>query len=310
MAVDQLPGASSPLTNIPAPKSNDKGLNMRFGANTFIFSSPFSTDHHLGLVKKLKDMGLDLIEVAVEDPALVDVEVLKKALEEHDMGAVVCGAFGPDRNISSLDPEIRANAKEYLYWLIDAAETLGSKNVIGPMYSAVGKPRLEDPEERKIEWGLAVKGLKEACQYAQEKGVSLAFEPLNRFETDLINIVEQGLTLIEEVGEPNIGLHLDTFHMHLEEKDSAAAVRMVGDRVFHVHACENDRGVPGTGQVNWRSVFEALAEIGYDGDIVIESFTPEVKSIARAVCIWREIAPSQDAIVQEGTAFLKTLVAK
>jgi D-psicose/D-tagatose/L-ribulose 3-epimerase len=281
---------------------------MRFGANTFIFNSPFSTDHHLGLVKKFKDMGLDVIEVAVEDPALVDIDALKKALDEHEIGVVVCGAFGPDRNISSLDPEVRATAKEYLYWLIDAAEALGSKNVIGPMYSAVGKPRLEDPEDRKIEWELAVKGLKEACQYAQPKGVNLAFEPLNRFETDLINIVEQGLALINDVDEPNIGLHLDTFHMHLEEKDSAAAVRMAGDRVFHVHACENDRGVPGTGQVNWKGVFEAFNEIGYDGDIVIESFTPEVKTIARAVCIWREIAPDQDSIVSEGTAFLKTLV--
>lgn len=283
---------------------------MRFGANTFIFSSPFSTDQHLGLVKKFKDMGLDLIEVAVEDPELVDLDVLKKELEAQDLSVVVCGAFGPDRNISSLDPEIRAAAKEYFYWMIDAAEILGSPTVIGPMYSAVGKPRLADPEDRKMEWGLAVKGLKEASLYAQAKGIKLAFEPLNRFETDMINIVEQGLELIKDVGEPNFGLHLDTFHMHLEEKDSAAAIKLAGDRVFHIHACENDRGVPGTGQVKWEAVFDALAEIGYDGDIVIESFTPEVKTIARAVCIWRKIAPDQDAIVQEGTAFLKSLVAK
>ena len=95
--------------------------------------------------------------------------------------------------------------------------------------------------------------------------------------------------------------------MHLEEKDSGAAIRAAGDRVFHVHACENDRGVPGTGQVDWEGVFRALKEIGYDGDVVIESFTPEVKSIARAVCIWREIAPDQDTIVREGTAFLRSL---
>jgi D-psicose/D-tagatose/L-ribulose 3-epimerase len=95
--------------------------------------------------------------------------------------------------------------------------------------------------------------------------------------------------------------------MHLEEKDSAAAVRKAGDRVFHVHACENDRGVPGTGQVDWEGVFRALQEIEYQGHVVIESFTPEVQSIARAVCIWREIAPSQDAIAGEGLKFLQTL---
>jgi D-psicose/D-tagatose/L-ribulose 3-epimerase len=280
---------------------------MKYGANTFIFTSPFSTGNDLGLIKKLKEMGLDLIEVAVEDPDLVDLMALKAALTEHEMGVVVCGAFGPDRNISSLDPGVRDTAREYLYWLIDAAEFLGSENVIGPMYSAVGKPRLESAADRETEWGFAVSELKAACQYAAKKGVKLAFEPLNRFETDLVNIVEQGMKLIADVGEPNIGLHIDTFHMHLEEKDSAAAIRLGGNRIFHVHACENDRGVPGTGQVAWNSVMEALKEIGYDGNLVIESFTPEVKSIARAVCIWREIAPDQESIVREGTAFLKSL---
>ena len=104
----------------------------------------------------------------------------------------------------------------------------------------------------------------------------------------------------------HLGFHLDTFHMHLEEKDSADAVRRAGDRIFHFHACENDRGVPGTGQVDWTGVFEALVETGYDGNVVIESFTPEVKSIARAVCIWREIAPDQDSIARDGLTFIKT----
>jgi D-psicose/D-tagatose/L-ribulose 3-epimerase len=135
----------------------------------------------------------------------------------------------------------------------------------------------------------------------------LAFEPLNRFETDLVNVVDQGLRLIKDVGSPNLGFHLDTFHMHLEEKDSAAAIKKAGDRIFHFHACENDRGVPGTGQVDWEGVFKALAEVGYDGNVVIESFTPEVKSIARAVCIWREIAPDQDTIARDGLTFIKSL---
>ena len=280
---------------------------MRFGANTFIFRSPFSTDTDLDLIPKLKGMGFDLIEVAVEDPALVDVPSLKKALEEHDLGVVTCGAFGPGRNISSLDPTERAAAREYLVWMIDAAAELGSDVVAGPMYSAVGKARLEDEEDRAREWQLAVDGLKEMSAYAGEKGVKLAFEPLNRFETDLVNIVDQGLKLIDDVGSPYLGFHLDTFHMHLEEKDSAAAVRKAGDRIFHFHACENDRGVPGTGQVDWEGVFEALAEVGYEGNIVIESFTPEVKSIARAVCIWREIAPDQDSIARDGLEFIKSL---
>jgi len=279
---------------------------MKFGANTFIWRSPFSTDTDLDLVKKLKDMGFDLIEVAVEDPALINLDQLHQALKENKMGIVMCGAFGPGRNLSSLDVKEREAAREYLIWMIKAAQKLGSDVVAGPMYSAVGKARLEDPADREKEWQLAVDGLKEMCAYAAERGVKLAFEPLNRFENDLVNIVDQGLKLIQEVGEPNLGFHLDTFHMHLEEKDSASAISKAGDRIFHFHACENDRGVPGTGQVDWTGVFEALAKTGYDGNIVIESFTPEVKSIARAVCIWREIAPDQDSIARDGLKFIKS----
>ncbi len=280
---------------------------MQFGANTFIWRSPFSTETDLDLIERIKDMGFDLIEIAVEDPAHVDLQVLKAALEKNEMKAVMCGVFGPGRNISSLDAEERANAESYLKWMIDAAADLDAGPVIGPMYSAVGKDRLVDPADREKEWQLAVEGLKIACKYGAERGVRLAFEPLNRFETDMINIVDQGLKLIADVGEPNLGLHIDTFHMHLEEKDSAAAIRKAGDRVFHVHACENDRGVPGTGQVDWEAIFNVLSDIKYQGAVSIESFTPEVKSIARAVCIWREIAPDQDSIAKDGLKFIKSL---
>lgn len=280
---------------------------MRFGANTFIWESPFSTAEHLYLVDKLQALGFDLIEVAVEDPQLVDVGLLQQAAENAGLGVVMCGAFGPERNLSSLAASERAAAEDYLKWMIDAAARVGSPVVCGPMYSAVGKPRLPEAEDRRREWDLAVRGLQAMSSYAAARGVKLAFEPLNRFENDLINVVDQGLDLIADVGAPNLGFHLDTFHMHLEEKDSAAAVRKAGERVFHVHACENDRGIPGSGQVNWSGVFQALQAIGYDGNVVIESFTPQVKSIARAVCIWREIAPDQDTLAREGLAFLRTL---
>jgi D-psicose/D-tagatose/L-ribulose 3-epimerase len=125
----------------------------------------------------------------------------------------------------------------------------------------------------------------------------------------MINVVSQGLKFIDETGMENVGFHLDTFHMHLEEKDSADAIRKAGKKVFHFHACENDRGIPGTGQVHWEVIAQALKDINYQGPVVIESFTNQVKEIARAVCIWREIAPSQDAIAAQGLNFLKALLA-
>lgn len=283
---------------------------MKFGANTFIWESPFSTTDHLYLLDKVRQMGFDLLEVAIEDPALVNVPALRRAAQAAGVGIVVCGAFGPDRNLSSADAAIRQNAETYLAWLIDAAAELESPVVAGPMYSAVGKERLATAVARRQEWDRAVAGLQTWGAYAEQRGVRLAFEPLNRFENDVINVVDQGLALIEQVGGTAVGLHLDTFHMHLEEKDSAAAIRRAGPHIFHVHACENDRGVPGTGQVNWQGVAQALRDVHYQGAVVIESFTPQVQSIARAVCIWREIAPNQDAIATDGLAFLQELLRR
>ncbi len=282
---------------------------MKFGVNTFVWVSPCSTEAVRALAPKVKDMGFDILELAVEGTDFIDTAQVKRILDENDLLPIVCGAFGPDRNLCSSDPAIVQNAKAYIRWLIDAAQALGAPVVAGPMYSAVGKAHLEDDAARLAEWDLAVQGVCEMAQYARPKGVRLALEMLNRFETDMLNVVSQGLAFINQTGMDNAGFHLDTFHMHLEEKNSADAIRLAGDKLFHFHACENDRGVPGTGQVQWQAVAQALKDVRYDGPVVIESFTPQVKEISRAVCIWREIAPSQDAIAQQGLQFLKSLLA-
>ncbi len=280
---------------------------MQFGANTFIWASPFSTAAHLSLLDHVARLGFDVIEVAFEDPALIDLEALAGRAADVGLGVLVCGAYGPGRNLVSADPAERAATAAYVRTLIDAAARLGSPIVGGPAYGAVGKTPAADPAARQRERDLAAAELRPLADYAGERGVRLALEPLNRFETDLINVVAQGLALCEAIGSPHVGLHLDTFHMHLEERDSGAAIRAAGDRLFHFHACENDRGTPGRGQVAWPAVAAALADVGYSGPVVIESFTPEVKSIARAVCIWRELAGSQDELAREGLAFLKGL---
>ena len=284
------------------------GEKMKFGINTFVWVSPFTTEVAEEIADKVKNLGFDILEISVEDPEKIDVPVINTIVKNKQLGVVVCGAFGPSRDIASKDPEIVRNAKDYIRWLIDAAEALGAEVVSGPMYSYVGKEHYQDPIERRKEWERSISGIREMAVYAEQKGVKLALEALNRFETDMINIVEQGLVYINDVKMENVGLHLDTFHMHLEEKSSSDAIRLAGDKIFHFHACENDRGIPGTGQVHWNEIAEALKEVGYPGPIVIESFSQEVKEIARAVCIWREIAPSQDAIAIEGLKFLKDLM--
>jgi D-psicose/D-tagatose/L-ribulose 3-epimerase len=282
---------------------------MKFGVNSFVWVSPCTTEAVHELAPKVKAMGFDLLEIACENPELLDVQSINQAMEKNNLDAIICGVFGPDRNICSHDPAIRANARRYSQWLIDAAAQLGSAVVCGPMYSAVGKAHLDDDNARAQEWNLAVTEIRDLADYAAGKGIKIALEALNRFETDMINTVSQGLAFISDVSRDNLGLHLDTFHMHLEEKSSPDAICMAGDKIYHFHACENDRGIPGTGQVHWPEISAALKSVGYQGPVVIESFTSQVKEIARAVCIWREIAPSQDAIAEQGLHFLRSLLA-
>jgi len=281
---------------------------MKFGANSFIWVSPLTTQS-LDLLDKVHVMGFDIFELAIEDQRLIDLPTVRDRLKRLGLGCSVCGAFGSQRDLSHESSLVRANALKYINGLVDVARILGAPVVAGPMYSATGKARLLPPEERRAERRRAAAGLRQAASYANERSVKLAIEPLNRFETDMINTTAQGLELIEEVGAPNLGLHLDTFHMHLEEKDSAAAIRLAGPRLFHFHASENDRGVPGSGQVHWPEVAAALKAIDYQGAVVIESFTPQLEEIARAVCLWRPVAPDQDTIAREGLAFLQGLFA-
>jgi D-psicose/D-tagatose/L-ribulose 3-epimerase len=156
---------------------------------------------------------------------------------------------------------------------------------------------------------ILVDQLRALADDAANHGVTLCVEPLNRFETSFINLASQAIELVDRVNKPACQIMLDTFHMGIEERSLGEAIRAVGPRLKHVHACENDRGAPGTGHVPWNDVAQALKDIRYDGPVVIESFTPKVKSIARAAAIWRPLAESPESLAFEGGAFLKKLLA-
>jgi len=219
----------------------------------------------------------------------------------------VCGVFGPDRDISSVDADTRENGKEYLRWCIDTANELGSPIVVGPMYTSGGKPHPGSKAQTAAERARSIESMKEMAAYASDAGIKLGLEPLNRFETHMINTTQQALDFLAEVGSPNLGLLLDTFHMNIEEKNSAAAVRKAGDRLLHFHASENDRGVPGTGQVNWDDVFAALKAIQYSGAVTIEASTPDLKSTEKSASSRQATSPDQDSIARDGLAFLRKL---
>ena len=173
------------------------------------------------------------------------------------------------------------------------------------MYAAVGKARMLPKEERQKEWDLAVTNIGKVCAMAQDHELSIALEPLNRFESDLINTAKDVMRFIGDVNQSNAKVLLDGFHMTIEESNIAEAIRIVGDKLLHVQVSENHRGIPGTGLTPWADFAEGLKAIDYKGAIVIESFTPEIKELAGAVCIWKNLAKNQDEFASQGIDFLR-----
>jgi D-psicose/D-tagatose/L-ribulose 3-epimerase len=280
-------------------------LSINFGVSTWLFTSPFQTSSIAELFAKIAAMGFDMVEIAVEDPAMIDGQAVKDALIKYKLKAVVCGAFGPSRDLTNDDPAIHQNCFKYIGDCLDLCVLWDTKFFAGPMYSAVGKARMLPPTERKAEWNLAVSNLRIVCQMAAERGLEIALEPLNRFESDLVNTAEDVMQMVNDISHPAAKVILDGFHMNIEEPNIEAAIKTVGDKLIHVQVAENYRGTPGTGQTNWDAWKRGLEAIKYNGTVSIESFTPDNKELAQAVCIWHPLAESQDKFASEGLAFLK-----
>lgn len=280
---------------------------MKFGASTFIWASPFSTQN-IDLLTKVKSMGYDIIEIAVEDTSIIDWKQIKTVARDLDLNITISGAFGTERDISSTEPRYRQLGKDYIIDCIKIAADTGSPIFGGPLYSAVGKTRLVSVEQKKQERAWCVEILEDVSKIAADYGVVLGLEPLNRFETDMINTVDQAISLVQEVGHPSLQIVLDTFHSNIEEKDIPTSIRKIGKNLLcHVQGNESDRGTPGTAHLEWEGIRDALHEIGYDGAVVIETFGQPSKELAKAACIWRPLANSADELASEGLAFYKKM---
>lgn len=282
---------------------------MRLGLNTFLYASPF-TNESVKLFPKLKKWGFETVEIPVEALEHIDPVKVKAAADKAGLAiGSICACMGPGRDFRGTAEE-QKTASDYVRGLIDQAVVLGCPSIIGPIYSVVGRIGAHDDAEQKQHFDLVVKNLKPLAKYAEQKGVQLCIEPLNRFETDFLNTCDKGLKLIKAVGSKAVKLHLDTFHMNIEEKNSAAAILKAGKNLAHFHACGCDRGTPGGDHIDWKPIVAALKKIGYKGDIVIESFTTDVKVIARAAAIWRKMEPKRDDIAVKGIANMQKFFGK
>ncbi len=284
-------------------------LQVKFGVSTWLWTSPFTTASIPELFPKIAELGFDVVEIAVEDPMLIDANAVKQGLKDYGLQAVVCGAFGPSRDLTNDDPAVHENCFDYLRSCFDLCNELGTSFLAGPMYSAVGKARMVPPEQRKREWDLAVKNLRIVCEMAAAKNLQIALEPLNRFESDLVNTSADVIRLVNDISHPAAKIILDGFHMNIEEPDVEQAIIDAGDKLIHFQVSENYRGTPGTGQTRWDAYKRGLEAINYRGVVSIESFTPDNKELAGAVCFWHPMAENQDKFASEGLQFLRDLLA-
>lgn len=280
---------------------------MRLGINTFLFTSPF-TNQSTKLFSTFKKWGFETVEIPVEDPSHIDPAHVRKQLDKHGLVCgSVCACMGPDRDLRGTAQQQRTGLA-YMKKLIDQMVVLDCPRLIGPVYSAVGRADAVPDNEKKKQWRTVVNNLKKLCSYAEKKGKEVCLEPLNRFETDFINTCDQALKMARDVRSPALKVHLDTFHMNIEEKNQGKAIRKAGKLLGHFHACGSDRGTPGNDHIDWKPIVAALRGVGYKGDVVIESFTTDVKVIARAAAIWRRMEPTRNEIAVKGIRFLKKVL--
>jgi len=275
---------------------------VKFGIHLFLWTEIFD-ETAIPLIRKAKRLGYDGVEIPLRRLDLINIEKTRRELESQNMECIGSVGLSLKHDLTSDDEETRRRGIEWMKRCVRITSELGGDLVCGVIYTAWGK--ITGRRRTKDEWRRSVEALKEICRFARDYDVTLGIEPVNRFETYFLNTASDAVRLARDVGEPNIKVHLDTFHMNIEEKNFYDPIKRTGDLLWHMHCCENDRGIPGTGHVNWDEVFQALSEIGYNRWLVIESFTPEIREVAASTATWRELAPSADAIAKDGLEFIK-----
>lgn len=271
------------------------------GVNTWVWTSPLTDGGLAELAPRVSDWGFDVIELPVERPGDWDPHRAAELLASLGLKATVCLVMPPGREL--VESDTVTETQDYLRQVVDVAAVLGSPVAAGPAYSSVGRTwRIEN---RSKVYAELRENLAPVVEYAAANNVRIAVEPLNRYETSLLNTVEQALDALDGLPDEGCGLALDTYHMNIEESGPVKAIRAAGARIAHVQVCGNDRGAPGNDHQDWPRLLRALVDVGYRGPLCIESFTPDNAAIATAASIWRPLASSPDALAIDGLAFLR-----
>ena len=268
--------------------------------------TPEWTDSYLDFIDRAAAMGFDSVEIPLMDPDHVEVDEIKRRLEAGGL-KVYCGTgLGPGTDISSEDESIRAAGLEHLQKCIAAAAEIGSPSLQGVIHSAWGRRHRSDAASRKRSAGI----LREAADFAAERGLRLSLECINRYESSFLNTAAQGMEMLGMINRDNVGLHLDTYHMNIEEKSFGQAFRSCRGRLNHLHLSENDRGYPGGGLLNWKNIIDLARKNEYNGPWIIESYVVPECSSGDDVCIWRDIEPDTDVSLKKSLSFLRKIIGE
>lgn len=281
-------------------------MRHSIGVNTWVWTSPLNDSTLEPLLRKIAAMGFDAVELPVETPGDWDAIHARDLLDELALAPIIVGAMGPGRSLLARAGDVAAT-QEYLRHCLSVAETVGSSIVAGPFYAPTGITWRMSAEEREEATAELRVSLMPLVAEAAASGRTLAIEPLNRYETSLINTVEQALAALTPLLGAGLGLALDSYHLNIEEQRPGDAIRAAGRSLAYVQVCGNDRGPVGDDHTDWPGMLDALEDAGYAGPLGVESFTGDNETIAVAASVWRPLASTQDALAERSLAYLRTL---
>ena len=281
-------------------------MSHLLGVNTWVWTSPLTGPVLAELAAKAAGWGFDVLELPVENLGDWTPAEAARVLGDLGLGATVCLVMPQGRELVRAGAATVRSTQDYLRGVIDAAAVVGSTVVAGPAYASVGRTWRMSPAERATTYAELRDNLAPVVDYAGQAGVTLAVEPLNRYETSLLNTVAQTLEAIGDL--PHCGVALDLYHQNIEEADLTGAILAATGRIAHVQVCGNDRGAPGADHLDWPGILTAVAGAGYAGPLCIESFTGDNATIATAASIWRPLAPTQDDLALSGLTYLREVM--
>ncbi len=275
-----------------------------FGVHTSMWTMSWDAEGAARAIAAAKASAMDFIEIALLDPASTDAALGRRLLEEAELPAV-CSLGLPEAVWASKNPE---GAIAFLALAVEKAAGLGAEALTGVTYGGIGERSGLPPTEAELDNVARV--LDATAKMAQAAGLAFGIEPVNRYETHLINTAAQGVAMIERVGAENLFLHLDTYHMNIEEKGAGNGIIVGREHLRYIHLSESDRGTPGQGTCDWDEIFATLAAVGFKGGLAMESFINMPPEIGYGLSVWRPVAESADAVIGQGLPFLKGKAAQ